>query len=188
MIEAKNIKSNNMLDVDSNLNVIYCELDKIKQQQNTIITGVFATNQYSGYNSEYVEPNFTDMSSSFNSNDLYWDADLGRFVVNNSSVTRVIVEANFTISAANASDKLLYARINQYYGEAGPYQNAQAGLRVYPFYVNAGDGRMGVTAKFIFDILDGVDSFTLAITSSLSAQPTIQVGSIMVTGINRSTQ
>lgn len=188
MIEAKAVKSNNLLDLDSNLNVIYAELDKIKQQQTTVISGVFTTSQYTGYNSDYVEPTFDAIKTSFNSNDLYWDADAGKFHVDNSSVERVIVEANFTVASSTNTGALYYARINQYFGEAGPYQNAQAGLRVFPVYSNAGDGRMNISVKFVFDVMDGVDSFTLGITSSLTSAPTIQVGAFTITGINRATQ
>ena len=82
MLKAKNVQSNNMLDVDSNLNIIYQLLDGLRQSITPTLTLYSNTSQTLGYNSEYVTITFENASVNFENNALSYDSEHSAINVN----------------------------------------------------------------------------------------------------------
>lgn len=174
MINAKKVISNNLLDVDSNLNIIYQLLDELRQIQPLVLT---ASDQNSGQtvgaNSAYNAITFSNTrTSNFDTDYFKLDSD-GTIILNNTIVPHIFITLCLQLnSPASAIGKALYLSVAFAYGEEDTYYEQSAYRVITPLTAINSEKREIVNYSTYVNIPNGVTRVKVyAATSNTDAIP-----------------
>lgn len=128
MLKAENVQSNNMLDVDSNLNIIYQLLDGLRQSITPTLSLYSNTSQTLGYNSEYVTIAFENASVNFENNALSFDSVNNAINVNPEVFSSYDIDGSIEIRSEGADPtKTIYLSFTEVLTD-------DSEVRHYPIY------------------------------------------------------
>jgi len=174
MIEAKKVISNNLLDMDSNLNIIYQLLDEYKQMQPLVLT---ASDQNSGQSvgadSTYTAVTFsTTRTSNFVSDYFKFDSD-GTIILDQTIVPHIFLTLCLQLnSPASAVGKALYLSVAFAYGEEDTFYEQSAYRVITPLTATSAEKREIVNYSTYVNIPNGVTRVKIyAATNNSEAIP-----------------
>lgn len=183
MIPAQNIQSKNLLDLDSNLNVIYQLIDGLRQTTPQVL--VLRDNQarYGGYNSDYVDMQFEYNSTNFYSTALSYDTDEHTITVDPTLYTNYVLDGaiQYYVSTTN-STATIYFRIIEI-DENGTETTLQPFYRMPVGTLTSGHQKV-LHIHQNFSVKSTTKKIKFQITTNDTVQPSMSAVSFELTGLS----
>lgn len=182
MLQAKDIQSGNMLDVDSNLKNIYQQTDSLRQTQPVTVYARNNTSQYGGYNSSYTQIMFTATTANIATSALSFNLSDSTFNVDSNVFSDF--EARFTMqyyTDGAPSDSTIYIRF------VGIREDNSESV-VNPFYrVPVGtvtsDKFTLVSFNQLFSVDKDIKKLKVMVATNSSIRPSVQNATVSLSGI-----
>lgn len=181
MIKADIVQSNNMLDVDSNLNIAYQLIDGLRQSTPQILVLKDTTGRYVGYNSEYTDLEFAYRSTNFNSTTFSYDAENHTVTVDPNLYTDYILNGTiqYYTTSTNTS-ATIYVKIVEI-DENGTETTLTPFYRI-PLGQTAGNMRL-LNLNYVFNVKSTTKKIKFQITTNDTVRPTVANVSFILTGL-----
>lgn len=170
MIEAKKVISNNLLDMDSNLNIIYQLLDEYKQMQPLVLTASDQNSgQTTGVDSAYTAVTFSNTrTSNFITDYFKFDSD-GTIILDQTIVPHIFLTLCLQLnSPASAIGKALYLSLAFAYGDEDTYYEQSAYRVITPLTATSSEKREIVNYSTYVNIPNGVTKVKIYATTNNS--------------------
>lgn len=182
MLQAKDIQSGNMLDVDSNLKNIYQQTDALRQTQPVTVIARTNTAHYGGYDTNYEQLTFTNSTANLATSALSFNSSDSTFNVDSNVFTDFY--ANFTMQYYTASAPSTATIFVKFVGikEDNTEVNINPIYRIPVGTVNA-DGLILVNFTQLFSVGKDIKKLKLMITTNASQRPSVNIATISLTGI-----
>ena len=188
MLEAKNVKCGNLVDVDSNLNNVYQHLEALRELQTQTLYLRSTTAQYMGANSSYNQITFTNSITNFSTSALSFNSADSTINVDPSVYTdfKINLSMQFYAGSNNPdSTKTIYIRIKEIDA------NGNEAVQQVPFFREAignvtSDGLRVISFGQLLAFRDTTKKIKLEATTNGTTAPSINSIHFDITGITRS--
>lgn len=184
MISAKNVQSNNKLDVDSNLNVIYQQLDGLRECQPQSLYLEETTAHYGGYNSEYVDVVFTNASTNFYSDALAFNSEDSTISVDSDVYATYAVRCSLQYYTTGVNpNSTVYIKFVEIDGNGNE-------STINPFYrfpvgSKTSDGYAMFSFNQSFSVKASTKKIKMQITTNDTVQPSYRSVNLEITGVSK---